>query len=357
MDLAPHIARLRQRFHELEHELSRPNLYDNPAQAQEMTREHSRLTQVLKDCDRWEKMVRELAEAEKMVSESTDLDLKSMAQEEVARLQPEMEQASQAVKVALLPPDETDSRNTIIEIRAGTGGTEASLFVSDLFRMYSRFAERFGWKSEVMEASPGDLGGYKEIIFQLNGTEVYKRMRFESGVHRVQRVPATEAQGRIHTSTATVAVLPEAKEVDVIIKPEELRIDVCRSGGPGGQGVNTTDSAVQILHIPTGIIVRCQDARSQHKNRDRAMSVLRSRLLKAKQEEEENKYAQSRRTQIGSGDRNEKIRTYNYPQSRITDHRINFSSFNLPDFMEGNIGDLLDALLASDVEERLKALG
>jgi peptide chain release factor 1 len=356
MDLAPHVARLRQRFKELEIELSQPNLYDNPSRAQDVTREHSRLSKVIPECDRWEKLIREIQDSKNLILDAQDPDLVAMAQEEIPDLESALAKSQEQVQIALIPPDETDSRNTIIEIRAGTGGTEASIFAGDLYRMYCRYAERVGWKIDDMESSPGDLGGYKEIIFQMNGQDVYRKMRFESGVHRVQRVPLTEAQGRIHTSAATVAVLPEAKEVDVVIRPDDLRIEVCRSGGNGGQGVNTTDSAVQILHHPSGLIVRCQDTRSQIKNRERAMGILRSRLLKAKQDEEAAKYAQNRKSQIGSGDRNEKIRTYNYPQNRVTDHRINYSVFNLPDFMDGNIGDMVDQLVSADVHDKLSAL-
>ncbi|NJK93305.1 MAG: peptide chain release factor 1, partial [Blastochloris sp.] len=257
---------------------------------------------------------------------------------------------------SILPPDENEERNVIVEIRAGTGGDEAGIFAADLFRMYSRYSERNGLKIDVMDSNPSTMGGYKEIIFSATGQDVYKKLQFESGVHRVQRVPATESQGRIHTSTATVAVLPEAKEVDIQIKAEELRIEVCRAGGPGGQGVNTTDSAVQILHIPSGLIVRCQDGRSQIKNREKAMNILRTRLLEKKQQEEEAQYAAHRKRQVGSGDRNEKIRTYNYPQNRITDHRINVTLYNLSVFMDGDIQDLIDELELAQVTLRLQEM-
>jgi len=356
MDFRPHIANLRRRFADLEQDLSRPDLYSNAGRAQQITREHARLKETLTVCDAWEKTVRELDEARALVKESSDPEMLQMGQEEVARLEKEETELEQKVQIAFLPPDENENRNTIVEIRAGTGGDEAALFAADLFRMYSRYAEKKGWKVEMHEMSQGELGGLREVIFQFSGADAYKEMQFESGVHRVQRVPATEAQGRIHTSTATVAVLPEAEEVDIQIKPDELRIEVCRSGGPGGQGVNTTDSAVQILHIPTGMIVRCQDGRSQLKNKEKALAVLRSRLLQQKQEAEAAKYAQNRKSQIGGGDRTEKIRTYNFPQNRITDHRINFSAFDLPGFLEGNIGPLLGELINADLQEKLKAL-
>jgi len=260
------------------------------------------------------------------------------------------------VQRGLVPPDPADSRNTIIEVRAGAGGSESALFAADLYRMYSRYAESRGWKLETLDSSPSDLGGFKEIIFSVSGQDVFKRLKYESGVHRVQRVPATEAQGRIHTSTATVAVLPEAEEVDVQLKPEELEITVCRASGPGGQGVNTTDSAVQILHKPSGLIVRCADGRSQQKNKQQAFTVLRSRLLEQRVTEENAKYAAQRKAQVGTGERNERIRTYNFPQNRVTDHRIELTLHNLPAIIDGDIDGLIEPLMAHDLEERLVAL-
>jgi peptide chain release factor 1 len=279
-----------------------------------------------------------------------------MAREEVARLEAQEQRLGQEVQRGIVPPDPADSRNTIVEIRAGAGGQESALFAADLYRMYTRYAEARGWKFENLDSSPSDLGGYKEVIFQITGTDVYKRLKYESGVHRVQRVPATEAQGRIHTSTCTVAVLPEAEEVDVEIKPEDLEITVCRASGPGGQGVNTTDSAVQILHKPTRLIVRCADQRSQQKNKARALTVLRSRLLEAKVAEENKKYADQRKEQVGTGERNERIRTYNFPQNRLTDHRIGLTLYNLPFVMEGDIDPVIEPLMTHDLEEKLKAV-
>jgi len=259
--------------------------------------------------------------------------------------------------VALLPPEPDEDRDAIVEIRAGTGGTEAALFAADLFRMYSRYADSLGLKVEELESSAADLGGLREVIFRISGESVFRRFRYESGVHRVQRVPATEAQGRIHTSTATVAVLPEAEEVDIEIKPEDLRIEVCRAGGPGGQGVNTTDSAVQVLHIPTGRIVRCQDGRSQQKNKEAALKIMRSRLLEDKRREEEAKYSAHRRSLIGGGGREEKIRTYNFAENRVTDHRIKLSLYTLDRILEGEVGALTEALQADDIAERLRESG
>src|SRR5437868_72478 len=354
MDLKPHISRFRNRFAELEKELAKPDLYSNAKKAQEITREHSRLKQTLSFADEYERLQKQVPETEAMIRNVADAEMAELATMELPDLQKKLEKATEKLRFAILPPDENDSRNTIIEIRAGAGGSEAAIFASELYRMYFRFAEREGWKVETLETSPGELGGLKEVIFQVNGQDVFKKLRYESGVHRVQRVPATEAQGRIHTSTATVAVLPEAQEVDLVINPSDLRIEVCRSGGPGGQGVNTTDSAVQILHIPTGLIVRCQDGRSQQKNKEKALNVLRSRLLETKQREEAEKYAAHRRSQIGSGGREEKIRTYNFPQNRVTDHRIGLTLYNLDRFMEGELEEMISALQAADLAERLK---
>jgi peptide chain release factor 1 len=356
MDLTPHLDRFGRRFAELEELLARPDLYDNPQRAQELTREHSRLKQLLAEARHWHKLQRDLAEAEAMAKNPSDPDMAEMAAEELESLRPACEKAEQTVRFGIVPPDENDSRNTIVEIRAGVGGDEAALFAADLARMYSRYAERIGWKTETLDMSPSDKGGLKEIVFQINGNDVYKKLRYESGVHRVQRVPATEAQGRVHTSTATVAVLPEAKEVDVVIRPEDLEISVCRSGGPGGQGVNTTDSAVQITHKPSGLTVRCQDGRSQLKNKDKAMNILRSRLLEKKVADEEAKYAEHRKSQIGSGDRNEKIRTYNFPDNRLTDHRVRYTAHNLSQVMEGDLDAIFDVLAANALEQKFAEL-
>jgi peptide chain release factor 1 len=352
----PHLDRFARRFAELEEQLSRPDLYDNPKRAQDLTREHSRLKQAIADGQNWLKLKNDLAESEAMAKNTADPEMAEMAQEELVTLRPACEKAEQTLRFAIVPPDENDSRNTIVEIRAGVGGDEAGLFAAELARMYSRYAEKIGWKVETLDLSPSEKGGVKEMIFQINGTDVYKKLRYESGVHRVQRVPATESQGRVHTSTATVAVLPEANEVDVVIRPEDLDISVCRSGGPGGQGVNTTDSAVQITHKPSGLTVRCQDGRSQLKNKDKAMGILRSRLLEKKQEEEEAKYAEHRKTQIGKGDRNEKIRTYNFPDNRLTDHRVRYTAHNLSYVMEGDLDEIFDVLATNALEQKLAEL-
>ena len=352
----PHIDRFGRRFAELEELLARPDLYDNPQRAQDLTREHSRLKQLLADAQEWQKLQRDLADAETMAKNTSEPEMAEMAAEELETLRPACEKAEQTVRFGIVPPDENDSRNTIVEIRAGVGGDEAALFAADLARMYSRYAEKIGWKTETLDLSPSDKGGVKEVVFQINGSDVYKKLRYESGVHRVQRVPATEAQGRVHTSTATVAVLPEAKEVDVVLRTEDLEISVCRSGGPGGQGVNTTDSAVQITHKPSGLTVRCQDGRSQLKNKDKAMGILRSRLLEKKVADEEAKYAEHRKSQIGSGDRNEKIRTYNFPDNRLTDHRVRYTAHNLSQVMEGDLDAIFDVLAANALEQKFAEL-
>jgi peptide chain release factor 1 len=357
MDLKPHIEKFRQRFAEVETLLSDPKTFANNQKFQELSREYARLKGLVADGEAYLKVERDLTENRALLgTETENSELASMAREEIVRLEPEEKRLSLAVQAGILPPDPTDSRNTIIEIRAGAGGNESALFAADLYRMYTRYAEGHGWKVEPMDSNPSDLGGFKEIIFEVTGSDVYKRLKYESGVHRVQRVPATEAQGRIHTSTCTVAVLPEAQEVDIEIKTEELEINTCRASGKGGQGVNTTDSAVQIIHKPTGLIVRCADQRSQQKNRVQAMTVLRSRLLERKIADENAKYAARRKDQVGTGERSEKIRTYNFPQNRVTDHRIELTLYNLANVIEGDIDPLVDPLMAHDVEEKLKAL-
>ena len=354
MDLQPHIEKFAARMAEVEIELGDPKVFENNRRAQELGREYSRLKNLVVKGEQYLKAREELAENQELVNGGDEMA--EMAAEEVLRLEAEIPVLEKEVELGLVPPDPADSRNTIIEIRAGAGGDEAALFAGDLFRMYTHYASAQGWKHESMSSSGADMGGYKEIIFSLSGEEVYKQMKFESGVHRVQRVPATEASGRIHTSTVTVAVLPEAEEVDIEIKPEELEISATRASGPGGQGVNTTDSAVQIVHKPTGLIVRCSDERSQIKNRAKAMKVLRSRLLDQKLAEENAKYAAERKAQVGTGERNERIRTYNFPQSRVTDHRIDLTMHSLSTFIEGDIGEMITPLIQNDLEEKLAAL-
>jgi peptide chain release factor 1 len=340
----------------LETQVSSGSLFANPKQAKEIMREHARLRQLLDTWERLERSHKQLAD-NRALAVAGDPELAELAELEIPELERRIDDLSKQVQVALLPPEAHEDRDAIMEIRAGTGGNEAALFAADLYRMYSRFADAHGFRIEDLESSPSELGGFKEIIFKVSGDAVFRALRYESGVHRVQRVPVTEAQGRIHTSTATVAVLPEAEEVDVELRPEDLRIEVCRASGPGGQGVNTTDSAVQVLHIPTGRIVRCQDGRSQQKNKEKALTILRARLLEEKQQEEAEKYSAHRRSLIGSGGREEKIRTYNFPQNRVTDHRIGLTLYNLDLFMAGQMDEMVAALQASDLEQRLRDAG
>src|SRR5213082_224109 len=324
MDFNLLIERKRERFAELEREVADPRLFDNRKRAGEIMREHASIKGLLESWKELEAARRQLDDNRELAT-SRDVEIAAMADDEIPDLEKRVADLERGIQIGLVPPDENEERDAIVEIRAGTGGSEAAIFAADLCRMYHRYAESAGLKTEDMEMNPSEMGGLKEAIFKVSGESVFRKLRYESGVHRVQRVPATEAQGRIHTSTATVAVLPEAEEIDLELKPEELRIEVCRSGGPGGQGVNTTDSAVQILHIPTGTIVRCQDGRSQQKNKEKALNILRSRLLEKKQREEAEKYAEHRKSQIGSGDRSEKIRTYNFPKPHLrSPHRPDF---------------------------------
>ena len=357
MDLRPHIGSFAKRLAEVETALSDPKVFANNLRFQELSKEYARLKELVERGTAYLKTRAELAENRALLdSEPSDSEIAQMAREELAWLEAEEQRLALELQHGLLPPNSADSRNTIVEIRAGAGGSESALFAADLYRMYSRYAESRGWKLEALDSSPSDLGGFKEVVFSVSGSDVFKRLKYESGVHRVQRVPATEAQGRIHTSTATVAVLPEAEEVDVHLKPEELEVTVCRASGPGGQGVNTTDSAVQILHKPSGLIVRCADGRSQQKNKQQAFTVLRSRLLEQRIAQENAKYAAQRKAQVGTGERNERIRTYNFPQNRVTDHRIERTLYNLSAILEGDLDCLIDPLMAHDLEERLSAV-
>ncbi len=353
MDFSDLIEKKMHRLAELESEIGGGFLFDNAAHAREILREHARLKELMTLWKDYEKIGRELVESRALAA-GDDAGMVELAAAELPELERRLPELEKDLQIALLPPEPGEDRDAIVEIRAGTGGTEAALFAADLYRMYCRFAEANGWKVETLDSSVADLGGLKEIVFRLSGDSVFRMMRYESGVHRVQRVPATEAQGRIHTSTATVAVLPEAEEVDIELKMDDLRIEVCRAGGPGGQGVNTTDSAVQILHIPTGRIVRCQDGRSQQQNKERALQIMRARLLEDRRREEEEKYSAHRKSLIGGGGREEKIRTYNFPQNRVTDHRIGLTLYSLDRFIEGDIEEMIDSLQASDMAQRLK---
>lgn len=357
MELTPFIQRFRERFAEVEAQLSAPDAFANVQRGQDLTREHARLRDLVETGDVYLRTVAELAANRSLRDgEPAGSEMAQMAAEEIARLEPELSRLEAQVQEGILPPSPTDSRNSILELRGAAGGDESALFAADLLRMYQRYAETQGWKFEVLDLSPSDLGGCKEAVVSVTGRDVFKRLKYESGVHRVQRVPATEAQGRIHTSTVTVAVLPEAADVDVVIKPEDLEINVCRASGHGGQGVNTTDSAVRVFHRPSGIEVRCQDGRSQQKNKAQAMTVLRSRLLDIKIAEENKKYADQRKEQVGTGERNERIRTYNFPQNRVTDHRIELTLYNLPFVIEGDLDPIIEPLMANDLQEKLAAL-
>ncbi len=346
-----------KRFEELERQLQDPAVLANTARLVELQREYGGLKKVAEAVRLYHRLEADIAAAREMADEESDAESRRYAQEELAALEARRQELERQLEDLATAGDSITRGGLIMEIRAGTGGEEAALFAADLFRMYSHFVESRGWKLEVLEQHASEMGGFKEIIFSVTGEGAYHQLQFESGGHRVQRVPETEAQGRIHTSAATVAVLPEASEVEVVIKPEDLQIDTMRAGGPGGQKVNKTESAVRITHLPTGIVVKCQDEKSQHKNRAKAMRVLRSRLLEAKQQEAEAARASQRRTLIGSGDRSERIRTYNFPQGRVTDHRIGLTLYKLDQVMQGDLGELIEALLEYDRQERLGMLG
>ena len=345
-----------ERYEALARRMAEPEVLSDMVLLRDVAREHSALEPVARAAQRHFKLLDDLRQAREVAAES-DGELAEMAAAEVAELEAGREEAREELRRLLVPKDPLDDRPAVVEIRAGTGGDEAALFAADLYRMYARFAAESGWDVELISTSEGSLGGLKEIVFVVRGSEAYGRLRYESGVHRVQRVPETESQGRLHTSAATVAVLPEAEEVDIEIDPADLKIDVFRSSGPGGQSVNTTDSAVRITHRPTGLVVSCQDEKSQHKNKARALKVLRSRLLDRLVAEQEAERARERRTQVGTGDRSMKIRTYNFPQNRVTDHRIHFTSHRLEAILAGDLDEVVEALRLAGTEERMAAAG
>jgi peptide chain release factor 1 len=349
------LDKLKDRFGELQDLVARPDVIRDQQKFQQLTRELSRITPLVDTYGRYQKVIKELQETEGALHVSNaDRDMVKLYQEELERCNTEKKQLEQRLEELLLESeDENEGKNVIVEIRAGTGGEEAALFAADLFRMYSRWASDNEGRLELMSSNPTGIGGFKEIIFSVSGAKAYRAFRFESGTHRVQRVPATEASGRIHTSAVTVAVLPEAEEVEVDIQPKDLRIDVFRSGGPGGQSVNTTDSAVRVTHIPSGLVVSCQDEKSQHKNKAKALRILRTRLFDLYKREQQEKIAKDRREQVGSGDRSERIRTYNFPDNRVTDHRIGLTLHNLGDILEGHLADLFGALEREDRQKRL----
>ena len=351
------LERNRKRYEELQAQLSDPDVTRDQKRYRELRQEHASLAEQVEEFHRYRALESEIASNRELAESSEDREIKDLAREELVSLEARRATSEQRLKELLVPRDPMDDKNVIVEIRAGTGGDEAALFAADLFRMYSYYADSQKWKIEIMSSSPTGIGGFKEIISSMTGKGAYARLRYESGVHRVQRVPVTEASGRIHTSTASVAVLPEVEETEVEINPGDLRIDVMRAGGPGGQSVNTTDSAVRITHLPTGIVVHCQDEKSQHKNKAKALRILRARLYEAEEERKHAERAQARKSQIGTGERAEKIRTYNFPQNRATDHRINLTLYKLDAVMKGDIGEFIDALRLQAQETALTSEG
>jgi peptide chain release factor 1 len=348
----------RHRFEEVTQRLSDPGVTDDREQYRDLSREHAELRPLIEAYERFRKLEREVGDQEQILKDpAEDAELRDLAAQEVPQLRKELEALSLRIKELLLPKDPLDNSNIVLEIRAGTGGEEAALFAADLARLYQRYAERQGWRVDLLSSSPSNVGGFKEIVLGIEGNEVYRKLKYESGVHRVQRVPATEAQGRIHTSTATVVAMPAAEDIEIDVNPGDLRIDVFRSSGPGGQSVNTTDSAVRITHIPTGTVAQSQDEKSQHKNKAKAMKVLLARIYERMLEEQRKKQADQRRGLVGTGDRSERIRTYNFPQSRLTDHRIGLTLYKLDAVMEGEVDEIIDALTAHDQAERLKVGG
>jgi peptide chain release factor 1 len=344
---------IEKKYEELEAQLADPSVFDDQERYRKLTKSHSDLGEIVRAFREYRTLDRNLAENREMFDDP-DPEIRQMARAEADEIRENLPRLEERLRILLLPKDPLDDKNIILEIRAGTGGEEAALFAADLFRMYSRFAETKGWRLEVLSSSDTGTGGFKEIIANISGDKVYSQLKYESGIHRVQRVPATESQGRIHTSAVTVAILPEAEEVEVELRPEELRIDVFRSSGPGGQSVNTTDSAIRVTHLPTGLVVICQDEKSQHKNKAKALKVLRSRLFQIEQDKADKEMSDARRAQVGSGDRSGRIRTYNFPQGRVSDHRINLTLYRLEEILQGDMQELVEALITHFQAEALK---
>ncbi|MDI6716109.1 MAG: peptide chain release factor 1 [Actinomycetota bacterium] len=342
------------RYNEIMERLSDPAVMSDQNKYRELAKAHAEMTPLVVQIRRLEELEEGIADANELLKTEKDHEMLEFIRSELRAMNDEKSKVEEEIKFLLVAKDPNDDKDIIVEIRAGAGGEEASLFAADLYRMYTRYAESHGWKTQLLSSSPSDMGGFKEVIFEVKGKGVYSRLKYESGVHRVQRIPVTESGGRIHTSTVTVAVLPEAEEVEVEIRPNDIKVDVFRSSGPGGQSVNTTDSAVRITHLPTGLVVSCQDEKSQLQNRERAMTILRARLYEKLLQEQQEELAATRKMQVGTGDRSERIRTYNFPQGRVTDHRINFTLYNLPAILEGEIDEIIDALAAADRAEKLK---
>ncbi|WP_198469485.1 peptide chain release factor 1 [Acetomicrobium sp. S15 = DSM 107314] len=356
MDLEDKLNEVEKNYRDLEERLSDPSVASNPLEVSKLARRYAELGHVVSKYREYKEVASKLRQAREILESESDEEMRQLAHEELRTLEPQLEELEAQIKLLLLPKDPNDDRNVIVEIRAGAGGEEASLFAAVLFRMYMRYAERKGWTTEMLSSSETGLKGFKEVIFRIEGEGAYSLLKYESGVHRVQRVPVTEASGRIHTSTATVAVLPEAEEVDVHIDPDDLKIDTFRASGAGGQYVNMTDSAVRITHLPTGIVVTCQDERSQLKNRVKAMQLLRAKLYEMETKKQEDELAAERKGQIGTAERSERIRTYNYPQNRVTDHRIGLTLYKLDQILDGDLDELIEALVMADQSERLKRL-
>lgn len=356
MDIEAKLQQVKERYEEVTAAMSDPSVFDDPDHYTELTKEHSELKDLVELFEEWKGIQDQLAGNKELIEDGEDPEITEMALEENKELKPRLEELEEEIKFKLIPKDPDDSKNVIVEIRAGTGGDEAAIFAGDLFDMYRRYAEKIGWKLNIMSLSESDKGGFKEIVFGLEGNEVYGKMKYESGVHRVQRVPDTETQGRVHTSAATVAVLPEAEEVDIDVNMSDIRVDTFRASGAGGQHVNKTDSAIRLTHEPSGVVVECQQERSQHQNKAKAMTMLRSKLYEMEEEKLRKERAEERKSQVSTGDRSAKIRTYNFPQSRLTDHRINLTLYNLDDIMKGDIGEVIKALRVQDNLEKLNAV-
>lgn len=356
MDLENKLEQVKSRYLEVQQAMSDPDIYNRPDEYTKLTKEHSDLEELVEDYDRWQDIKQQIADNQELIEENGDPEITEIAEEENQELNKELAKLEEQIKFKLIPKNPEDSKNAIVEIRAGTGGDEAAIFAGDLYDMYRRYIERKNWQMEVLSVSESEHGGFKEIIFSLKGDGAYGEMKYESGVHRVQRVPETESQGRVHTSAASVAVLPEAEEVDVNINQDDLKIDTFRASGAGGQHVNKTETAVRITHEPSGIVVSCQEERSQLQNKDKAMRMLRSRLYEQKLEEQRAKREEERKNQVSTGDRSAKVRTYNFPQGRLTDHRINFTLYNLEDIMKGDIGEVIEELKLQDNMEKLNAV-